>query len=1184
MGVLKLWPFIKEQGYIAPLKAFPTIPPANTVYHLDILGSFFSVIRRCFLHSDTSIACAKFEEHLISCLFPKSTTTLHIDGPSPAEKNATNETRQSKRDKASTKGNKLLTDMEETLHNQGRLRKQQFKTVNKAIVDSFYFTHELRQALAKHLRASGWIVCECLAEADTCIGANCNKDDIVITRDSDALLYSNINTIWRPFGRDQYLVYHVSDLLRQLELSRAGLTTLGIVTQNDYGTGVHKMGLKGNFKVIRALEQEDAPKPASVQELVDAYLENTTVSSKHPTEGLFDSALRIFTLQQSTPLTLPHIQDPINDLREMTQRLADIRLHLKISRKRSRSAPGGQEGERTTNFIRYSTVDHPPNQLPPPHKSGRQYKHRERYAVKTRSRLISHDKPDIFKQYIWKPPKDNTESDNNPNSTTSTSTEAGPNTKAGPSTETGPSTEAGPSTNVSTTSPPPKKKRKSTPKKVRSAADMTKFQLVKAMQWEHPLRTLDIGTLKANTSRALKKEVPHDADSQQKLQQAITTSLSDISNLASRTKRGCQQAIGQYLENIAIDHLDRDDRMILSYLTPPFSVQEIEEAKKGTNPKPDEVSPDNKNNPEASMDDKNSPESFFLSLMVAIYHTSAPRKRDADSAMALRQFLQKSQGDNPQEKMSAAMTVDLFLQKAKDYLPPKTGSETYNNPSVFLQSTAIQLATEYKKHFKNGSLNLCQKIQQQKKKGLLPESAPDQVNPDKTPAENFIILNRTLGRSWRLSPMSPRGRKFVSLSEDDLVRVFWTDVTLRKQLQSYAHPTLSSFTDASRIPQTDVVGWLKNIAPGELINRLLTDIGGFTEDERRKKKHWSRSAHRMSIDDMTAHISSIRDKDFNPVVSYSSKGYALRGTMKTDGYRIQLLAFKLNELNCVKYRRLDEDKLPDPLTSTLGGTGHYLKEIRNVVKTPEDVRRIWDCDPKDIKILGIDLGQAFVVGASALLPSPTTATPPDGEEQGPIAEIDLPLPTQFHTCQSAKRPSTSQLSSTDDGSNRGRSTQSKETNLPPLRGPEASIIEYVKQSSVVESDLETFYNNVTLKKHQWDAKRARDQEFELVGKRLLELVGVCQEFVGQVDIRQLYCPTCAAKMHRDVMAGHNMCKAIQGHLLHHKRPHYLQPYDKNGNYIWEMEENSQFAESTLAPLAVKDVEATGPGGRKREAN
>lgn len=105
---------------------------------------------------------------------------------------------------------------------------------------------------------------------------------------------------------------------------------------------------------------------------------------------------------------------------------------------------------------------------------------------------------------------------------------------------------------------------------------------------------------------------------------------------------------------------------------------------------------------------------------------------------------------------------------------------------------------------------------------------------------------------------------------------------------------------------------------------------------------------------------------------------------------------------------------------------------------------------------------------------------------------------------------------------------------------------------------------------------------------------ICHEFVGQVDIRQLYCPTCGAKMHRDVMAGHNMCNIIQGHLLHHKRPHYLQPYDKNGVYIWEMEENTQSVESMLAPLAVNDVESgvdrmapgeeeTGPGRRKRAA-
>ncbi|KAG0059220.1 hypothetical protein BGZ92_006987, partial [Podila epicladia] len=146
--------------------------------------------------------------------------------------------------------------MEETVHHQGKLRKQQFKTLNKAIVDSFYFSHEFRQALVQHLRANGWNVCGCRSESDTCIGANCKQDDIVITRDSDALIYSNSNTIWRPISRRRYLVYIIPQLLLQLQLSRTGLTTLGVVSQNDYGKGVHYMGVKSNFEVIQALEEE----------------------------------------------------------------------------------------------------------------------------------------------------------------------------------------------------------------------------------------------------------------------------------------------------------------------------------------------------------------------------------------------------------------------------------------------------------------------------------------------------------------------------------------------------------------------------------------------------------------------------------------------------------------------------------------------------------------------------------------------------------------------------------------------------------------------------------------------------------------------------------------------------------------------------------------------------------------
>ena len=62
---------------------------------------------------------------------------------------------------------------------------------------------------------------------------------------------------------------------------------------------------------------------------------------------------------------------------------------------------------------------------------------------------------------------------------------------------------------------------------------------------------------------------------------------------------------------------------------------------------------------------------------------------------------------------------------------------------------------------------------------------------------------------------------------------------------------------------------------------------------------------------------------------------------------------------------------------------------------------------------------------------------------------------------------------------------------------------------------------------------------------------VCEEFVGQVDMRRFYCSKCKAYMHRDVMAGHNMANVVRGHLLAQQRPCYLQPRDVDGNYPWE---------------------------------
>ncbi|KAF9181646.1 hypothetical protein BGZ51_005279 [Haplosporangium sp. Z 767] len=61
---------------------------------------------------------------------------------------------------------------------------------------------------------------------------------------------------------------------------------------------------------------------------------------------------------------------------------------------------------------------------------------------------------------------------------------------------------------------------------------------------------------------------------------------------------------------------------------------------------------------------------------------------------------------------------------------------------------------------------------------------------------------------------------------------------------------------------------------------------------------------------------------------------------------------------------------------------------------------------------------------------------------------------------------------------------------------------------------------------------------------------VCEGFVDQANIRQLYCPTCEINAYRDVMTGHNIANIVRHHLVHQQRPLYLQSIDSQERYPW----------------------------------
>lgn len=72
------------------------------------------------------------------------------------------------------------------------------------------------------------------------------------------LIYDTVVTIWRPLSRGRYLVYELAEVLSHLSLSRSKLTTLGIVSKNDYSSNLERLGVITNHKIVKSLEETEA--------------------------------------------------------------------------------------------------------------------------------------------------------------------------------------------------------------------------------------------------------------------------------------------------------------------------------------------------------------------------------------------------------------------------------------------------------------------------------------------------------------------------------------------------------------------------------------------------------------------------------------------------------------------------------------------------------------------------------------------------------------------------------------------------------------------------------------------------------------------------------------------------------------------------------------------------------------
>jgi len=256
MGVSGIFQRIYKKGYKADIVQAPLSALAKleegAKQHVDLQASIYATIRYAFSELPEHAAHLTVERKLQQ-FASTDLSILYLDGAPALEKKATHEDRAKTRIEALTAAASNSEHLVELVQSGQRPRKQHFTSVEDNLRKAFAWEAAQKQGLIQYLRSRDWNVVECATEADVEIGKVCGPNDVVVSGDSDLLMYDHINILWRPWRRGQFLQYTIPDILKTLDLSRAKWTTLGIVSANDYGKNIHGLGIASNIGIIKGL-------------------------------------------------------------------------------------------------------------------------------------------------------------------------------------------------------------------------------------------------------------------------------------------------------------------------------------------------------------------------------------------------------------------------------------------------------------------------------------------------------------------------------------------------------------------------------------------------------------------------------------------------------------------------------------------------------------------------------------------------------------------------------------------------------------------------------------------------------------------------------------------------------------------------------------------------------------------
>ncbi|KAF9939517.1 hypothetical protein BGZ70_006444, partial [Mortierella alpina] len=177
---------------------------------------------------------------------------VYLDGSPCQEKAVTHASREKKRQDALDEVVEALNKFSGSVEEKRRVRKVLFYKINRGLKKAFSWTTSEKASFVAHLRGRGWRVVQSTTEADLEIALNYVPGDVVVSTDSDLLIYANILTVWRPISKDRFLVYQTPDILKSLDMTRSQFTAFGVVSANDYDKNIHSLGVATNYDLIKA--------------------------------------------------------------------------------------------------------------------------------------------------------------------------------------------------------------------------------------------------------------------------------------------------------------------------------------------------------------------------------------------------------------------------------------------------------------------------------------------------------------------------------------------------------------------------------------------------------------------------------------------------------------------------------------------------------------------------------------------------------------------------------------------------------------------------------------------------------------------------------------------------------------------------------------------------------------------